>query len=169
MPWSQEKPNTTLFLEKAQTLLVGTATFFSMLLFFFLRGRATKKKQHISGKKQIPATLLKIQLHLKRKASPIKIDPMPLLKGTETQHILVTGGTGTGKTNSFHHILPQIRFQKTILLDPTGLFVEKYFDPLPKTPFSTPLIQEQHPGTLGVSVQPPSTTTPLQRASSRKP
>ena len=104
-----------------------------MLLFFFLRGRATKKKQHISGKKQISPTLLKIQLHLKRKASPIKIGSMPLLKGIETQHILVTGGTGTGKTNSFHHILPQIRSQKTIILDPTGLFVEKYFDPYQDT------------------------------------
>nr|NGX62400.1 Coupling protein TraD [Chlamydiota bacterium] len=111
------------------SVLPGGVKFLSTLLFFFLRGRATKKKQHISGKKQISPTLLKIQLHLKRKASPIKIGPMPLLKGIETQHILVTGGTGTGKTNSFHHILPQIRSQKTIILDPTGLFVEKYFDP----------------------------------------
>lgn len=41
----------------------------------------------------------------------------------------MTGGTGSGKTNCFHHLLPQIRAQgqRAVVIDTTGILVERYF------------------------------------------
>ncbi len=101
----------------------------SVFAFFFYRGRLSKSKKHLSGAKIISAHWLSWRLRLKRKASPIKIGQVPLVKGTETQHLLITGGTGSGKTNCLHHILHQIRKnkQKAIIVDTTGVFLDRYF------------------------------------------
>ena len=70
-----------------------------------------------------------LQLRLKRKAAPLKLGVLPLVKGSESRHILVTGGTGSGKTNCFHNLLPQIRKkkQRALIVDTSGEFVAKYF------------------------------------------
>ena len=74
---------------------------------------------------------MRFRLILTRKASDLKIGSIPLIKGTETQHILVTGGTGSGKTNCFHHVLPQIRQkrQKAVIIDTTGAYINRYYTP----------------------------------------
>ena len=88
-----------------------------------------EQKKYISGRKIAPSWLISLKLRIKRKASKIRIGALPLLKNTETQHIMITGGTGSGKTNCFHHILPQIRTtkQKAVIVDTTGILFERYF------------------------------------------
>ena len=110
---------------------IGMVAFWTLLLFFLVRGSTSKRKRHISGKKRIHPFLLKLLLLIRRKASDLHIGSLPLVKNSETQHILVTGGTGSGKTNCFHHLLPQVRFrgQKGVVIDTSGVFVEKYYDP----------------------------------------
>lgn len=56
---------------------------------------------------------------------------LPLVKDKETSHILLTGTTGSGKTNAFHLLLPQIRERgnKAIVLDVTGDYVSRYYNP----------------------------------------
>lgn len=100
-----------------------------VLLFFFLKGKQSKKKHHIKGNKLSSAWLTRCRLKFARKASKIFIGPLPLVKGTETQHILITGGTGSGKTNCLYHLLDSIRAQKqrTIIIDTTGILTERYF------------------------------------------
>ena len=103
-----------------------------IVLFLFLCcGMRSKSKQHLSGKKMSPAWLVALRLKFTRNASPIKIGSVPLVKGTESRHILITGGTGTGKTNCLHHILQQLRAQKqkAVIVDTTGVFLERYYDP----------------------------------------
>lgn len=99
------------------------------LLFFLIKGWRSRKKQHIDGKQLISPLRLYLKLKLSNKASPIKLGRIPLVKGTETQHILISGATGSGKTNAYHHLLPQIRKQKqrAIIIDTTGEYVEKYY------------------------------------------
>lgn len=99
------------------------------LLFFLLRGGRSKKKHHISGRKLVSPRKLSLQMKLKRQASNISIGSLPLAKGTETQHILITGGTGSGKSDCIHHFLSQIREnnKKTLIVDTTGIFVDRYF------------------------------------------
>ncbi|MBA3814820.1 MAG: type IV secretion system DNA-binding domain-containing protein, partial [Alphaproteobacteria bacterium] len=57
---------------------------------------------------------------------------LPLLKNKETSHILITGTTGSGKTNAFHVLLPQIRKRqnRAIVVDVTGDYVSRYYDPM---------------------------------------
>jgi type IV conjugative transfer system coupling protein TraD len=112
-----------------QSLWVSSLSFVSLLLFFFYRGLLAKSKQHLSGSKIVSASYLRLKLVVRGKASPISIGKLPLVRGTETQHMLITGGTGSGKTNCLHHILKQIRKnkQKTVIVDTTGVFLERYF------------------------------------------
>lgn len=55
---------------------------------------------------------------------------LPFLKDKETSHILITGTTGSGKTNAFHTILPQIkkRNERAVILDVTGDYVSRYYE-----------------------------------------
>ena len=108
--------------------IAGSVLLF-IFLFFFIRGRFSAKKQHIAGNQISSVWRLALRLRITRQASPLHLGKLPLVKGTETQHVLVTGGTGTGKTNCFHHLLPQIRSQnqRAIIIDTTGAFVERYY------------------------------------------
>lgn len=101
----------------------------SLFSYFLFRGSQTKKRKHIAGKKIIHDKVLTIWLKLTGRASEIKIDTLPLVKGTETTHVLVTGGTGSGKTNCLHHLLKNIRKSKAkaIVVDTTGGFIERYY------------------------------------------
>lgn len=106
-------------------------TLFILIVFFLIRGRIFKGKKHLSGQKIISPMLVKIKLKLLRNNSPIHLEKLPLVKGTETQHCLITGGTGSGKSNCIHHLLTSIRKnkQKIIILDTTGSFVARFFRP----------------------------------------
>jgi type IV conjugative transfer system coupling protein TraD len=55
---------------------------------------------------------------------------LPLIKDSETSHILITGTTGSGKTNTFHSLLPQIRQRgdQAIIVDMTGSYVSRYYN-----------------------------------------
>jgi hypothetical protein len=112
-----------------RTIPITGFFFVGLIAFFFIRGIRGKRKQHISGRKIASAFYVKIKLKITGNASKIRIGTLPLVKGTETQHILVSGGTGSGKTNCFNHILPQIRncLQRAIIVDTTGSFVERYY------------------------------------------
>jgi len=52
------------------------------------------------------------------------------VKNSERQHILVTGTTGTGKTNLIHEIIPQLkkRGDRAIVVDVNGSLVGAYFE-----------------------------------------
>lgn len=123
-----------VLLEKAlvnlkKSFVVSIFFFCGFFAFFGIRGIRARKKEHISGQTTASPMAIGMRLRLTRKASKIKIGNLPLIKGTETRHILVSGGTGSGKTNCFHRILPEIRKQKqrAVVVDSTGEFVAKYY------------------------------------------
>ena len=121
-------------LEKAlfnlkKSINVFFMVFGGFVIFFMIKGVKARKKEHVSGQMTISPWAISLRLKLTRKASKIKIGSLPLIKGTETRHILISGGTGSGKTNCFHRILPQIRREnhKAIIVDSTGEFVSRYY------------------------------------------
>jgi type IV conjugative transfer system coupling protein TraD len=110
---------------------IASLAVFSVLVLFFIKGKISSKKQLISGNSLSSARKLAWRLKLTRKASSLKIGDLPLIKNSETQHLLVTGGTGSGKTNCFHHLLPEMRHHqhRAIIVDTTGALVERYYNP----------------------------------------
>ena len=92
-------------------------------------GKAAKEKKHLSGSqiktpKEVTHYLKKI-----KKASLFNLGGIPLVKDSESKHILITGSTGSGKTNCLHTLLPQIRAQKqpAIVVDTEGDMVSRYW------------------------------------------
>lgn len=130
------EPHVDIFIEQLKDfLLIGFISFiiiFACLqLFFIVRGYLTQRKKHISGRRFAPSWMVSLKLKAFNKNSNIQLGKLPLVRGTETQHIMVTGGTGSGKTNCFHHILPQIRQNnhKALVVDTTGSLVNRYYIP----------------------------------------
>lgn len=105
--------------------------FISICCFWVWRGKAVKEKEILSGTIEVPQKQLVSLLKKRKEASDIELDGIPLLKDSETKHILLVGTTGAGKTNTFNTLLPQIRNrkQKAVIVDTTGVFVEKYYNP----------------------------------------
>ena len=70
-------------------------------------------------------------IHKRKEASDLLINKLPLVKDSETTHILVTGTTGAGKTNLINGLLPQIaeRGNRAFVIDTTGDMVSKYYNP----------------------------------------
>lgn len=69
---------------------------------------------------------------LRKKAllGDLKVGKMHLVKDMDTRHFLVTGTTGSGKTNLIHTLLVQVisKSQPTIVIDQTGEMIAKYYD-----------------------------------------
>lgn len=115
----------------SDTFFYSSILFWVVIILFLVSGRRSKTKKLLSGKRIVSSIRLRLRLKLTRKASPIRIGSIPLVKGTETQHIMITGGTGAGKTNCLHQVLKQLREQgnQAVIVDTTGVFVDRYFDP----------------------------------------
>ncbi|WP_032114046.1 type IV conjugative transfer system coupling protein TraD [Candidatus Paracaedibacter symbiosus] len=110
--------------------IVFLTTFLGFMGFWVWRGKARMKKEILSGSREASMNdVIKI-MRQKNKISDIYLDKMPLLKDSETKHILLVGTIGSGKTNTFNHLLPQIRKrkQKAVIVDTTGVFVEKFYN-----------------------------------------
>lgn len=103
--------------------------FILSMIGFLIKGWRSQRKKHIDGKRLVSVRWLTFKLRLMRKASPIQIGPLPLVKGTETQHILISGTTGSGKSTAYHSILPTIRDQKqrAIIVDTSEEYAKKYY------------------------------------------
>lgn len=95
--------------------------------FWIWRGKAKQAKKILSGLTIVSPKKLKKML--KKESSQFHIGGIPLRKDTETQHLLICGTTGTGKSTCFFELLPQIRDakQRAIIIDTTGEFVARYY------------------------------------------
>lgn len=129
--------NATVYLPyhlKRAALYGGLALFGIMgvaFVYWSLKGRSDKRRKHLAGSRLVSVQELTRQLKRSNKASDLMLGDLPLVKDSETQHMLITGTTGSGKTNCFHTLLPQIRSkgQRAVIVDTTGEFVSRYFRP----------------------------------------
>lgn len=94
-------------------------------------GRLVKAEQKIKGGEVLTAQQVYNKLKKLKLCSDIRIGVLPLVKNSETRHILITGSTGSGKTTLMHNLLSQIthRKQAAIVIDQTGEMIAKYYDP----------------------------------------
>ena len=116
-------------------LLAASATSASFVIIFLLwsrfgSGLKDERKNEGSGC-VLTAGQVRSKLRSLDKCSRFSIGKMPLVKDMETRHFLVTGSTGSGKTNLIHNLLPQVEKlgQPAIVIDQTGEMIAKYYNP----------------------------------------
>ena len=110
-------------------MIVWLVIFILIFLIWNQQGIQAHKKKTIAGSSIQPQKTVIRMIDRKQKASHLKLMDLPLIKDSETQHVLITGTTGSGKTNAFKHLMNQIRDQKAVILDTNGEFVSRYYDP----------------------------------------
>ena len=116
-------------------LLIGLGIITGIFLLIFVMwsrfGRDVKEEKHISGATIKTAKEVARYLRSINKVSPLVIGDMPLVKDSETKHLLITGTTGSGKTNLIHNILPQLikTARPALIVDQTGEMIARYYNP----------------------------------------
>ncbi|MBY0463132.1 MAG: type IV secretion system DNA-binding domain-containing protein [Alphaproteobacteria bacterium] len=107
-------------------------SFILIALFWVIKGRQRRIKRLIQGARVLEGKEFTAFTKKTSDKTGIKIDSFTLPKGAETKHMMILGTTGSGKTNCLNHLLPQIRArdQKAVILDTTGDFVARYYNPL---------------------------------------
>ncbi len=113
-----------------KALFCGGLAFFILGFFWLKRGGSHKETLHQRGVTFMHWTQLAKRLRQENQASDLMIENFPLIKNKETSHILITGTTGSGKSNLFHSLVPQIRQRgnKAIIVDVTGDYMARYYD-----------------------------------------
>lgn len=137
---------TSYLKQKTYEGLKGTGvSFLALMGLWFLLGLAHQKREHQRGSTLVTWRTLRRILRNQKQASYLKLGKLPLLKDKETSHILMTGTTGSGKTNAFHILIPQIRkrrkmrndfrsyfkkqpITKALIVDVTGAYVSRYYN-----------------------------------------
>ena len=105
-------------------------SFLALMALWFFLGRAHKQAKHQRGNTFMTFSKLAKLLRRKNMNSDLIFETLPLVKDKETSHLLMTGTTGSGKTNAFHNLLPQIRKRgdKAIIVDVTGAYISQYYN-----------------------------------------
>lgn len=113
-----------------ECLKVSVYAFLATMCVWFGMGCYQRRTRHERGNTIVHWKRLRRLLKKKRKGSDLHLGGLPLIKNKETSHMLITGTTGSGKTNAFHILLPQIRKRgdRAILIDVTGSFVSRYYN-----------------------------------------
>lgn len=111
--------------------LLATGIFIVLFWGWNRFGKHAKATKFLKGNKIHTAREVETYLNNKGTASDLKIDEMPLVKDSEIKHILITGSTGSGKSNCLHILLPQIRARRNpaIVIDTEGAMIERYYRP----------------------------------------
>ena len=121
----------TTFTETFILALILMSGFLVIIIFLWTKfGKATSSKEIIKGGSILSAKEVAHFLKKHHQASDFTIGNMPLVKNSETSHILITGTTGSGKTSCMNELLPQIRKknQPGIIVDYTGQMTKRYYN-----------------------------------------
>ncbi|MCC8370353.1 MAG: type IV secretion system DNA-binding domain-containing protein [Rickettsia endosymbiont of Stiretrus anchorago] len=112
-------------------IITFTVSMFTAIIFFMYRGKKAVIQDKIRGADFVEAGILAKMLYKNNQAANICFSGLPLVKNSERRHILITGTTGSGKTNMLNELLPQIRKERgrAIIVDLTGSFIDRFFDP----------------------------------------
>jgi len=122
---------TTWFISMGYSMATTSVLLIVIFAWLLRFGKAQRDEQLLRGGSIIEAAELDRVFRKKKVASALKIAGMPMLKGSETSHILVTGSPGTGKSVTLHELLRVIRARgdRVITYSPSGDFIEKFFRP----------------------------------------
>lgn len=115
-------------------MITFITTIFSIALIFIIWSKFGKglKSETSTQDSNYVLSAHEVTKRLRKKGllSDFKIGKMHLVKEMETRHCLVTGATGSGKTNLIYSLLKQVinKSQPAIIIDQTGEIISKYYD-----------------------------------------
>lgn len=104
---------------------------FCLFIWLYKFGRSQRSETHLRGGKLIDGQELAKLIRKRGLAGPIKFGGIPLVKDSETAHILMTGSSGTGKTTGFYELMVQVRRmnQRMVCYSPSGDFLSWFYRP----------------------------------------
>jgi len=109
---------------------------FSVITFIlYLKGRWQNQDKYLRGIKLVRAIRLRWMIFwynvFRRKFDPYKLANISYPKNTEFQHTIITGASGTGKTQIMLDLLSQIRARgdKAVIYDKMGVYIKKFYNP----------------------------------------
>lgn len=122
-----------------KTVLISTisglvvALFFITMVSIWLKMRGEKHTENIllKGDKIASAAVTKKLIKKQNMDSDLQLGSLPLIKNSETAHIIFHGTVGSGKSNAIKELLDQIRKRgdRAIIYDKSCNFLEEFFDP----------------------------------------
>ncbi len=114
-------------------MIVSVTIALSILVFLFggmwRFGRSQRREQLLRGSVIAETKDVREALCSAGMASDLTLAGVPLVKGSETQHILITGSPGTGKTTVLYELLRLIRQRgdRVICYSPSGDFISTFY------------------------------------------
>ena len=138
----REKLKRELFAGAAVGAKLSAGAIAVLLALFWVRGRQLSRKRRIRGAELATVKQLKRRIRpLGRRAMdrispfakppPYRIAGVPYPERAETQHTIVSGTTGSGKTVLISDLVSQIRKrgERCVLYDKMGSYTRAFFDP----------------------------------------
>ena len=120
---------------------IGLGIIAAFFAWFWLRGKRLKARRRIRGAELVPAKELRkrilpvrsrvLQALSTSAERPYCVAGIPYPERTETQHTIVSGTTGSGKTVLISDLVAQIRAkgERCVVYDKMGSYTQAFFDP----------------------------------------
>ncbi len=124
------KMATEIYKRLLQTSYFSIASFILLSVYWISRGRKRQETRILKGYELVEPKVLR-KLIVKNGASELNIAGIPLPVTAECEHMMITGTTGSGKTNAINSLLKQIKKfnHKAIIIDTSGGFVSRFHEP----------------------------------------
>jgi type IV conjugative transfer system coupling protein TraD len=112
-------------------LFVGVIVFFGISRWLRKRGESQVEKTLLKGDRILSPELTRKIIVNNDQNSDLSLATLPLIKNSETAHLLFHGTTGSGKSNAIKELLDQIRQRgdRAIIYDKSCNFLEEFFRP----------------------------------------
>ena len=146
---------------------VGAGMIVLFLVVFWIRGAQLGRQRRLRGAELVTAGELRRRVrpaHLRaldrlpggKRLRPYRIAGIPYPERTETQHTIVSGTTGSGKTVLISDLVAQIRArgERCVIYDKMGSYTAAFFDPArdvlmnpldARAPRWSPFLEARHP------------------------
>ena len=138
---ARERIKVEMFASAGLGAAAGAGLIGLFLVVFWVRGAQLGRQKRIRGAEMVTASELRSRVrpaHLRvltrlpggRRLRPYSVAGIPYPERTETQHTIVSGTTGSGKTVLISDLVSQIRArgERCVLYDKMGSYTRSFFD-----------------------------------------